>query len=198
MKKEIKEKKNKDEEEKAKEENIRKAKEENERKDFEAREKLKKESKFERKSKVVELKSNSTSRELIVRDLVCNPSLIPFMKTQVSKGIFPSLNFSHFFIKSFVLFPSQTLCSLSHSLISSSSKYSAQIHFDFKILFKNHPSQSEKHYFCEVGLIPTFSKFISPLSHIPQSIVSHGLHDFNPILFHECCIYVFHPGGTQL
>jgi len=56
--KEIKEKKKRDEEEKAKEDNIRKAKEENERKDFEAREKLKKESEFERKSKVVELKNN--------------------------------------------------------------------------------------------------------------------------------------------
>jgi len=105
--KEIKEQKKRYEEEKAKEENIRKAKEENERKDFEAREKLKKESDFERKSKVVELKSNSTLRELIVRDLVCNPSPIPFMKTQVPKGVFPSLNSSHFFIKSLVLFPSQ-------------------------------------------------------------------------------------------
>jgi len=104
--KEIKERKKRDEEEKAKEENIRKFKEENERKDFEAREKLKKESEFERKSKVVELKSNSTSRELIVRDLVCNPSPIPFMKTQVPKGVFPSLNSSHIFIKSLVFFPS--------------------------------------------------------------------------------------------
>jgi len=196
--KEIKDKKKRDEEEKAKEENIRKAKEENERKDFEAREKLKTESEFERKSKVVELKSNSTSREIIVRDLVCNPSPIPFMKTQVPKGVFPSLNSSQFFIKSLVLFPFQTFCSLSHSLISSSSKYSAKIHFDFKILFKNYPSQSVKHSFCEVGLIPTFSKSISPLSHILQSIILHGLHDFNPILFDDYCRYVFDPGGTQL
>jgi len=192
----IKERKKRDKEEKAKEDNIRKAKEENERKDFEAREKLKKESEFERKSKVVELKSNSISRELIVRDLVCNPSPIPFMKTQVPKGVFPSLNSSHFFIKSLVLFPSQTYCSLSHSLISSSSKYSAKIHFDFKILFKNHPSQSVKHSSCEVGLIPTFSIFISPLSHISQSIILHGLHDFNPILFYDYCRYVFDLGGT--
>jgi len=147
---------------------------------------------------VVELKSNSTSREIIVRDLVCNPSPIPFMKTQVPKGVFPSLNSSQFFIKSLVLFPFQTFCSLSHSLISSSSKYSAKIHFDFKILFKNYPSQSVKHSFCEVGLIPTFSKSISPLSHILQSIILHGLHDFNPILFDDYCRYVFDPGGTQL
>jgi len=196
-KKQIKERKKRDEEEKAKEENLRQAKEENERKDFEAREKLKKESEFERKSKVVELKSNSTSRELIVRNLVCNPSPIPFMKTQVPKGVFPSLISSHFFINSLVLFPSQTFFSLSHSLISSLS-YSAKINFDFKILFNNHPSQSVKHSFCEVGLIPTFSKFISPLSHILQSIILHGLHDFNPILFNDYYRYVFDPGGTQL
>jgi len=120
------------------------------------------------------------------------------MKTQVPKGVFPSLNSSQFFIKSLVLFPFQTFCSLSHSLISSSSKYSAKIHFDFKILFKNYPSQSVKHSFCEVGLIPTFSKSISPLSHILQSIILHGLHDFNPILFDDYCRYVFDPGGTQL
>ena len=92
------------------------------RKEFEAREKIKQESAFERKSKVVELKSNS-SREIIVRDLVCNLSPIPSMKTQVPKGVFPSLYSSHFCIKSFVLFPSQSFCSPSHSLILSSSAY---------------------------------------------------------------------------
>ena len=109
---------------------------------------------------MVELKSNSNPRELIVRDLVLNSSPSPSMKTQFSKGVLPSLNSSHFFIKSFVLFPSQTFCSPSHSLISSSSTYCAKTHFDFKILFKNNPSQSVRHSFCEVGLLSTFFDFI--------------------------------------
>jgi len=146
---------------------------------------------------VVELKSNSTSRELIVRDLVCNPSPIPFMKTLVPKGVFPSLNSSHFVIKSLVLFPSQTFCSPSHSLISYSSSYCTKIHFDFKTLFKNHLSQSVRHFFCEVGLLSTFFHFISPFSQIPHSRMLHGLHDFNAILFDDYCRYVFDPGGTS-
>ena len=161
--KEIKEKKKIDVEEKEKEESLRKAKEENERKEFEAREKIKLESELERQPKVVELQSISNEkRELIVRDLVFNPSPIPFIKSQFPKGIFPLLNSSHFFIKSFVLFSSQTFCSPSHSLILSSSKYCAKIHFDLKILFKNHPSQSVRHSFCEVGWITPFSNFNSP------------------------------------
>jgi len=69
------EKKKIDEEEKAKEDSLRKAKEEDERKKLEEREKIKQESDFERKSKVVELKSNSRviPRALIVRDLMFNP-----------------------------------------------------------------------------------------------------------------------------
>jgi len=191
---EIKERKKRDEEEKAKEESLRKAKEENERQDFETREKIKQESELERQSKVVELKSISNEkREVIVRNLVFNPSPIPSIKSQFSKGVLPSLNSSHFFIKSFVLFLSQTF--LSQSLISSSSKYCAKIHFDSTILFKNHLSQSVRQYFCEVGLIQIFSNYISPFSHISQSIILHGHYDFNVILFDDCCRFVFYPGA---
>jgi len=182
-------KKDKIEEEKAKEENLRKAKEENERKEFEAREKIKQESEPERQSKVVELKSNSNPRELIVRVLVFNPSPIPSMNTQFSNGVLPSLNSCHFFIKSFVLFPFQTFCSTSHSLISYFSISCAKTHFDSKILLKNHLSQSVRHSFCEVGLIQPFSIFKSPFSHIAQSILLHGHYDFNAIflwLLHIC------------
>jgi len=109
-------------EEKAKEESLRKVKEENERKEFEAREKIRQEGELEIQSQVVELKSISKEKkELSVRDLVINPLPIPYMKIQFPKGFFPSLNSSHFFIKSFVLFSFQTFCSPSHSLISSSS-----------------------------------------------------------------------------
>ena len=188
------EKKKRDEEEKAKEESLREAKEENERKEFEAREKIKQESELERQSKVVELKSNSNPRELIVRDLVFNSSSIPSMKTQFSRGVIPSLNSSYFFIKSFVLLPSQTFCSPSHSLISPSSTYCAKTHFDFKTLFKNHLSQSARH--CKVGWMSPFSIFKSLFSHIAQSIILHCHYDFNAILFDDYFRYVFDPGGT--
>jgi len=146
---------------------------------------------------VVELKSISNEkRELIVRDLVFNPSSIPSIKSQFPKGVFQSLYSSHFFIKTFVLFPSQTFCSPSHSLISSSSKYCAKIHFDSKILFENHLSQSVIQSYCEVGLIPTFSNFISLFSHILQTIILHGHYDFIIILFDDYCRFVFYPGRT--
>jgi len=71
---------------------------------------------------VVELTRISKAKtELGVRDLVINHSPIPYMKIPFPKGVLPSLNSSHFFIKTFVLFPSQIFCSPSHSLISSSS-----------------------------------------------------------------------------
>ena len=148
---------------------------------------------------MVELKSISNEkRELIVRDLVYHPSPIPFMKTQFPKIVFPSLNSSHlFFIKSFVLFPSQTFCFPSHSLISSSSTYCAKTHFDFQILFKNHLSQSVRHSFCEVGLLSTSSNFISPFSHITHSCILHGLSEFNAILFDDYYRYIFYHGGTS-
>ena len=144
---------------------------------------------------MVELKSISSLRELIVKDWVYHPSPIPSMKTQFSKGILPSLNSSHFFIKSFVLFPSQPFCSPSYSLISSSSTYCAKTHFAFKIHFNNHLSQSVRHS-CEVGLIPTFSNFISPFSDIFQSIILHGHYDFNAILFDDyadMCLILVEP-----
>jgi len=147
---------------------------------------------------MVELKSISNEkRELIVRDLVYHPSPIPSMKTQFPKRAFPSLNFSRFFIKSFVLFSSQTFCFPSHSLISSSSTYCANTHFDFHILFKNHLSQSVRHSFYEVGLLSTSSNFISPFSHITHSCILHGLSEFNAILFDDCCRYIFYPSGTS-
>ena len=147
---------------------------------------------------MVELKSISKAKkELIVRDLVYHPSPIPSMRIKFPKGVLSSLNSSHFVIKSFVLFPSQTFCSPSHSLISYSSSYCTKIHFDFKTLFKNHLSQSVRHFFCEVGLLSTFFHFISPFSQIPHSCMLHGLHDFNAILFYDYCRYVFDPGGTS-
>ena len=156
------EKKKRDEEEKAKEESLRKAKEENERKELEEREKIRQESEPEIQLQVVELKSISKAkRELIVRDLVYHPSPNPSMRIKFPKGVLPSLNSSHFVIKSFVLFPSQTICSPSHSLISHSSSYYAKTHFVFKTLFKNHLNQSVKCSFCEVGLMPSFSIFFS-------------------------------------
>jgi len=123
---------------------------------------------------VVELKSNSNPRELIVRDLVFNPSPIPSMKTKFPKGVLPSLNSSYFFIKSFVLFPSQTFISPSYSLISYSSTYCAKTHFDFKTLIKNHLSQSARHFFCKVGHISHFHKCKSPSSHILSPYLLHG------------------------
>ena len=123
-----------------------------------------------------------------------HPSPIPSIKIQFPKGVLPSLNSSHFFIKSFVLFPSQTVSSPSHSLILYSSTYCAKIHFDFKIIFKNHPSQSVRHSFCELGLLSTTSNFISPFSHIAQSIIQHGHYDFNVILFDDYCRFVFYLG----
>jgi len=190
--KEIKEKKKREEEEKTKEESLRKAKEKNERKDLEEREKIRQESELKIQSPVVELKIISKAkRELIVKDLVINPSPIPSIKFNFSKGVLPSLNSIAFVIKSFKLFFSQTFCSPSHSLISSSSISCAKTQFDSKIFFKYHLSQSVSHCFCEVGLIPTFSKFISPLSHIPQSIILHDHYDFNLILFDDYCRFVF-------
>jgi len=147
---------------------------------------------------VVDLKSISNEKkDLIVRDLVYHPSPIPSMKTQFPKRVFPSLNSSHFFIKSFGLFPFQTFCFPSHSLISSSSTYSAKTNFDFQILFKTHLSQSVRHSFCEVGLLSTSSNFISPFSHITHSCILHGLSEFNEILFDNYCKYIFDPGGTS-
>jgi len=146
---------------------------------------------------VIELKSISkVKRELIVKDLVFNPSPIPSIKFQFSKGVLPSLNFIHFVIKSFKLFLSPTFCSPSHSLISSSSTFCANTHFDSKILFKYHLRQSVSHCFSEMGLIQPFSKFISPLSQIFHSTLLHGHYDFIIILFDDYCRFVFDPGGT--
>ena len=131
--------------------------------------------------------------ELCVKDLVINSSPIPYMKIPFLKGVFPSLNSTHFFIKSFVLFSSP-----SHFLISSSSTCFAKTHFDIKILFKNHFSQSVKHSFCEVGLIPSLSIFKRPFSQIFHPILLHGLYDFNPILFDDYCRFVFDPGTIIL
>jgi len=196
-KKEINEKKKREEEEKAKEESLRKAKEENERKELEEREKIKQESNLAKQSQVVELKYISKERtELCVRDLVINSSPITYMKIPFSKGVFPSLTSTHFSIKSFVLFSFQTFCSPSHFFISSSSICFAKTHFDIKILFKNYLSQSVKHFFCEVGLIPSFSIFKGPFSQIFHPILLHGLYDFNSILFDDYCIFIFDPGGT--
>jgi len=143
---------------------------------------------------VVELKIISKAkRELIVKDLVFNPSPIPSIKFQFLKGVFPSLNSFHFFIKSFILFPSQTFCSPSHSLISSSSKFCVKTHFDFITHFKFHLSQNVRH--CEVGWISPFSNFNSPFSHIVQSILLHGHYDFIIISFNDYCRFVFDPGG---
>jgi len=128
---------------------------------------------------VVELKITFTNRELIVKDLVLNFSLIPSIQFQFSKEVLSSLNSIHFLRKSLVLLPSQTFCSQSHSLLSSSSTSCVKTHFDFNILFKNHLSQSVTHSFCEVSLKPTFSKFISPFSHSPHSILLHGYYNFN-------------------
>ena len=139
---------------------------------------------------------SNAKRELIVKDLVFNLSLIPSIKFQFSKEVLTSLNSIHFVIKSFVLFSSQNFCSTSHFLISSSSTSCIPTHFDSKILFKNHLSQSVKHSFCELGLIPTFSKFISPFSHSPNSILLHGYYDFNSLLFDDYCRFVFDPSGT--
>jgi len=195
--KEINEKKKREEEEKVQEESLRKVKEENERKELEEREKIKQKSEHAIQSQVVELKSILKAKKaLIVRDLVIHPSLIPSIKSQFSKGVFHSLNSSHFFIKSFVLFPSQIFYSPSHSLISSSSTCFAKTHFDIKILFKYHLHQSVSHCFCEVGLIPTFSIFISSLSHISPSLLLHGHNDFHSILFDDYCRFIFGPGGT--
>jgi len=195
--KEIKEKKKIEEEKKDKEESLRKAKEENERKELEEREKIKQEINLEIQSQVIELKIIlNAKRELIVKDLVLNFSLIPSIQFQFSKEVLTSLNSIHFVSKSFVLFPTQTFCSQSHSLLSSSSSSCVKTHFDSKILFKNHYSQSVKHSFCEVGLIPTFSKFISPFSHNPHSILLDGHYDFNSLLFDDYCRFVFYPGGT--
>jgi len=144
---------------KAKEESLRKTKEENERKELQEIEKIKQESNLEIQSQVVELKIISNAkRELIVKDLVLNFSLIPSIQFQLSKEVLTSLTFIHFVSKSFVLFSTQTFCSQFHFLISPSSTSCVKTHFDFKILFKNHLSQSVKHSFCEVGLIPTFFK----------------------------------------
>jgi len=192
------EKKKRDKEEKEKKESLKKAKEENERKELEEREKIRQESELERKSQEVELKSISKDkREFVVRDLVYHLSLMPSIKTQFPEGVLPSLNSSHFFIKYFVLFLSKTFSSPSHSHILSSSKFCAKTHFDFKILLKNHLSQTVIHSFCEVGLIPNFSNFISPFSHIAQSILLHGHYDFIIILFDDYCRFMFYPGGTS-
>jgi len=181
--------------EKSKEENLRKAKE-SERNDLAEREKIRQKSELEIQSSVVELKIVSKAKgKLIVKDLVFNPSPMPSIRFQFSKEVLPSLNSIHFVIKSFVLFLSQTFCSQSHSLISPSSTSCVPRHFDSKILFKNHLSQSLKHSFCEVGLIPSFSIFKSPFSHIPQSPVLHGHYDFNSILLDDYCRFVFDPSG---
>ena len=193
--KEIKERKKRYEEVKAKEENFRKAKEENERKEFETREKIRQESVLEIQSQVVELKSISKEKkELSVRDLVINPSPIPYMKIPFPKGVLPSLNSSHSFIKSY-LFPSQTFCSPSLSLISSSSTYCTKIHFDFKIVFKNHLSQNAKHSLCAMGWISPISTFNNTFSHIFQEILLYSHYDFNAILFDDYYKYVFDPDG---
>ena len=132
-------------------------------------------------------------REFIVRDLVYHPSPIPSIKTQFPKGVLPSLNSTAFVIKSFKLFLSQTFCS---PFISSSSTSCVKTHFDFKIIFKNYLSQSVKHSFCEVSLIPSFSIFKSLFSHILQLHILHGHYDFNSILFDDYYRFVFYPSGT--
>jgi len=125
---------------------------------------------------VVGLESISKEKkELNVRNLGINSSPIPYMKIQFLKGVLPSLHSSHFFIKSFVLFPSQTFCSPS----------CGKTHFNSKILFKNHLSQSVIHCFREVGWISPFSIFKSPFSHISQAIILHGHYNFNAILFDD-------------
>jgi len=194
--KEIKEKKKREKGEKAKEETLRKAKEENERKDLAEREKIRQKSELEIQSSVVELKIVSKAKgELIVKDLVFNPSPIPSIMFQFSKGVLPSFNSIHFVIKSFVLFPYQNFCSQSHSFISSSSTSCVKTDFDSKILFTNHFSQSVTHSFYEVGLISSFSIFKSPFSQIFHSILLLGHFDFTSILFDDYCRFVFDPGG---
>jgi len=194
--KEIKEKKKREVEEKAKEESLRKVKEENERKKLEEREKIRQESELEIQLQVVELKIISKAKkELIVRDLVNNPSPLPSIKFQFSKEVLPSLNSTHL-INSFVFFSSQNFCSPSHSLISSSSTLFANTHFDINIHFKNYPNQSVNHCFCEVGLIPSFSILKGPFSQIFHPILLHGHYDFIIILFDDYCRFVFYPGET--
>jgi len=127
---------------------------------------------------------------------VINSSLITYMKIPFSKGVFPSLNSTHFFIKSVALFSSQNFYSQTHSLISSSSICFAKTHFDINILFKNYSRQGVEHCFFEVGIIPSFSMFTSPFSQLSQSILLHGHYDFTSILFDQYCIFVFDPGGT--
>ena len=180
------------------EEQLRKEKEKKELKDLEEREEITQESNLEIQSQVVELKIISNAKkDLIVKDLVLNLSLIPSLRFQFSNEALPSLNSIHFDIKCFVLFLSQLFCSQSHSLISPSSTSYVPTHFDSKIHFKNYLSQSVKHFF-EVGLIPSFSIFKSPFSHISQSLILHGHYDFNIILFDGYCRYIFDPGGIHL
>ena len=128
--------------------------------------------------------------------MVLNFSIIPSIQFQLSKEVLTSLTSIHFVRKSFALFSTQTFCSQFHSLISPSSTSCVKTHFGSKILFKNYLSQSVKHSFCEVGPIPTFSKFISPFSHSPHSILLYGHYDFNSLLFDDYCKFVFDPGGT--
>jgi len=129
----------------------------------------------------------------MVRDLVFHPSPIPSIKSQFQTKFFPCLNSYHFFIKSFVLFSSQKLCSPSHSLISSSSNFFATKHLDYKTLSKIHLSQSVIH--CEVGWISPYSIFKSPFSKKFQSILLHGHYEFNAILFDDYCRFFFYLGG---
>ena len=138
---------------------------------------------------MIEFKRNSEAqREIVVREVVFNPSTLFFMKTQFPKGVIPSLNSSSFSINSFILFPSQTFCNPSHSIILHSSTYFVTTHL----------CQSVRHFSCEVGHISHFHKFKGPSSYLSYQYILHGLYDFNEIMFDDYCRYIFYPGGTQL
>ena len=134
----------------------------------------------------------------MVREVVFHPSTLLSMKTQFPKGVIPYLNSSSFSMNSFVLFPSQTFCNPSHSIILHSSTDFATTHFDIKILFKTHLCQSVRHSSCEVGHISHFHKFKGPSPHLTYQYILHGLYDFIEIMFDDYCRYIFDPSGTQL
>ena len=149
---------------KEKVEKERKEKEEKERKEKEEKERVRQEKKFKRKENEIERK------EIMLREVEIQHPTVSCIK----KGVIQFLNSSSFVINSFVLVLPKIVFPPS-PIIPYSSKDLQKLTFDLELPFKLQLSQSENHYFCEMGFIENVFKQKIPSSCIFTKYTLHGI-----------------------
>jgi len=87
---------------------------------------------------------------------------------------------------------------LHHSFYTLQKKKIPKILFDLDLPFRYQLSQSDKHYFCEVGYAPNPSKIKRPSSYIPYRYLLIPSWKVTEKLFDDYCIHIFDPGGIHL